>query len=120
MQLNHIVKSLLITGLFTTSSLPLLAAEAPKDATAATQQANNLLYNQLPFSDNTDFTDAHKGFVAPIPQDVIKGEKGNVIWDPQQYAFIKEGDKAPDTVNPSLWRQAQLINISGLFEVTGV
>lgn len=118
MQLNHIVKSLLITGLFTTSSLPLLAAEAPKDATAATQQANNLLYNQLPFSDNTDFTDAHKGFVAPIPQDVIKGEKGNVIWDPQQYAFIKEGDKAPDTVNPSLWRQAQLINISGLFEVT--
>ncbi len=30
MQLNHIVKSLLITGLFTTSSLPLLAAEAPK------------------------------------------------------------------------------------------
>ncbi|STE63689.1 metallo-beta-lactamase family protein [Escherichia coli] len=94
MQLNHIVKSLLITGLFTTSSLPLLAAEAPKDATAATQQANNLLYNQLPFSDNTDFTDAHKGFVAPIPQDVIKGEKGNVIWDPQQYAFIKEGDKA--------------------------
>lgn len=39
MQLNHIVKSLLITGLFTTSSLPLLAAEAPKDATAATQQA---------------------------------------------------------------------------------
>lgn len=45
MQLNHIVKSLLITGLFTTSSLPLLAAEAPKDATAATQQANNLLYS---------------------------------------------------------------------------
>ncbi|MBS5382858.1 MAG: hydrolase, partial [Escherichia coli] len=69
MQLNHIVKSLLITGLFTTSSLPLLAAEAPKDATAATQQENNLLYNQLPFSDNTDFTDAHKGFVAPIPYD---------------------------------------------------
>ena len=34
MQLNHIVKSLLITGLFTSSSLPLLAAEAPKDATA--------------------------------------------------------------------------------------
>lgn len=118
MQLNHIVKSLLITGLFTTSSLPLLAAEAPKDATAATQQANNLLYNQLPFADNTDFTDAHKGFIAPIPQDVIKGEQGNVIWDPQHYAFIKEGDKAPDTVNPSLWRQAQLINISGLFEVT--
>lgn len=79
MQLNHIVKSLLITGLFTTSSLPLLAAEAPKDATAATQQANNLLYNQLPFADNTDFTDAHKGFIAPIPQDVIKGETKGML-----------------------------------------
>ncbi|MGS6324763.1 hypothetical protein ACVGWC_23870, partial [Enterobacter hormaechei] len=25
---------------------------------------------------------------------------------------------APDTVNPSLWRQSQLINIGGLFKVT--
>ncbi|MCZ6029254.1 MBL fold metallo-hydrolase, partial [Escherichia coli] len=48
----------------------------------------------------------------------IKGEQGNTVRDPQQYAFIKEGDKAPDSVNPSLWRQSQLINISGLFEVT--
>ncbi len=53
-----------------------------------------------------------------MPDAVIKGESGNVIWDPKQYAFIKEGEKAPDTVNPSLWRQSQLINISGLFEVT--
>lgn len=118
MQLNPIARRLLLAGLLTSCSLPLIAAEAPKEATAATQQANNALYNQLPFSDNTDFTDAHKGFIAPIPQEVIKGEQGNVIWNPQQYAFIKEGDKSPDSVNPSLWRQAQLINISGLFEVT--
>lgn len=38
MQLNHIAKSLLVMGLFTTSSLPLIAAEAPKEASAATQQ----------------------------------------------------------------------------------
>ncbi|WP_410737918.1 alkyl/aryl-sulfatase [Citrobacter portucalensis] len=118
MQLNRIAQSFILAGLLTSFSVPVMAAEAPKDATAATQQANNALYNQLPFSDNTDFTDAHKGFIAPLPQDVIKGEQGNVIWNPQQYAFIKEGDKAPDTVNPSLWRQSQLINISGLFEVT--
>ncbi|EKJ8219140.1 alkyl/aryl-sulfatase [Citrobacter sedlakii] len=118
MQLNTIARGFILAGMLMSYSLPLLAVEAPKDATAATQQANNALYNQLPFSDNTDFTDAHKGFIAPIPQEVIKGEQGNVIWNPQQYAFIKEGDKAPDSVNPSLWRQAQLINISGLFEVT--
>ncbi|HEY8567746.1 MBL fold metallo-hydrolase [Microbulbifer sp.] len=40
-----------------------------------------------------------------------------MIWNPDQYGFIKEGEAAPDTVNPSLWRQSQLINISGLFEV---
>ncbi len=113
MQLNRIAQSFILAGLLTSFSVPVMAAEAPKDATAATQQANNALYNQLPFSDNTDFTDAHKGFIAPLPQEVIKGEEGNVIWNPQQYAFIKEGDKAPDTVNPSLWRQSQLINIAG-------
>ena len=75
MQLNRIAQSFILAGLLTSFSVPVMAAEAPKDATAATQQANNALYNQLPFSDNTDFTDAHKGFIAPLPQDVIKGEQ---------------------------------------------
>ncbi len=119
MKLKLIVKSLALAGLLSSTTLtPLYAQVAPKDALAATKQANDALYNQLPFSDNTDFTNAHKGFIAAIPSDVIKGEQGNVVWDPQKYAFIKEGDKAPDSVNPSLWRQSQLINISGLFEVT--
>lgn len=48
---------------------------------------------------------------------MIKSTAGNPVWDPQKYSFIKEGDAAPDTVNPSLWRQSQLINISGLFAV---
>ena len=119
MRLKLIVKSLALAGLLSSSALtPLFAQEAPKEATASTKQANDALYNQLPFSDNTDFTNAHKGFIAAIPTDVIKGAQGNVVWDPQKYSFIKEGDKSPDSVNPSLWRQSQLINISGLFEVT--
>ncbi|HDS5592563.1 TPA: MBL fold metallo-hydrolase [Enterobacter hormaechei subsp. xiangfangensis] len=118
MKLNAIVTGLALAGLLTTLAVPSYAQTEPKDATAATKQANDALYNQLPFSDNTDFTNAHKGFIAALPQDVIKSEQGNVIWNPQQYAFIKEGEKSPDSVNPSLWRQSQLINISGLFEVT--
>ncbi len=47
MQLNHIVKSLLITGLFTTSSLPLLAAEAPKDATGNDSNLLIVFYVQI-------------------------------------------------------------------------
>jgi len=93
-------------------------ASGPNDATTSTKKANDALLKELPFDDKQSFADAHKGFVAPLPQTEIKGKAGNLIWNPKQYAFIKEGAPAPDTVNPSLWRQSQLINISGLFEVT--
>lgn len=88
-----------------------------KDATDATKQVNSALLKQLPFSDTSDFQNARKGFIAAPPPGVISGSAGNLIWDPQKYGFIKEGNAAPDTVNPSLWRQSQLINLSGLFEV---
>ena len=91
--------------------------EGPKPAEAATKESNQALKDYLPFSDNTSFELANKGFIAPLPQAMIKGEDGNLIWDPAKYDFIKEGTDAPDTVNPSLWRQSQLLNISGLFEV---
>lgn len=94
------------------------AAESPKAATEATKAANDALLKELPFSDKTSFELAHKGFIAPLPSEPIKGEKGNMIWDPAKYNFIKEGEAAPASTNPSLWRQSQLINISGLFEVT--
>jgi len=93
------------------------AQEQPKAATEATKAANARLLQELPFNDKTSFELAHKGFIAPLPQGVLKGPSGNAIWDPAQYAFIKEGEAAPDTVNPSLWRQSQLINIAGLFKV---
>ena len=118
MKLTPLARSLALAGLLSTASLSVLADETQKDAAPATKQANDALYQQLPFDNKSDFADAHKGFIAALPDAVIKGESGNVIWDPKQYAFIKEGEKAPDTVNPSLWRQSQLINISGLFEVT--
>lgn len=93
------------------------AQEQPKPATDATKAANAKLLQELPFNDKTSFEAAHKGFIAPLPQNVLTGPSGNAIWDPAKYAFIKEGMAAPDTVNPSLWRQSQLINISGLFKV---
>ena len=94
------------------------SAEQAKPAEAATRDANAALLKELPFDDKTSFDLAHKGFIAPLPATVIKGEQGNLIWDPAKYDFIKEGAPAPDTVNPSLWRQSQLLNISGLFQVT--
>lgn len=120
MKLNKVVGYMVMAGVCSASliSLPAMAQEVPKEATIQTKSANDALYGQLPFTDKTDFSNAHRGFIAPLPQELIKGKQGNIVWNPQQYAFIKEGDKAPDTVNPSLWRQSQLINIGGLFEVT--
>jgi alkyl sulfatase BDS1-like metallo-beta-lactamase superfamily hydrolase len=94
------------------------AADGTKSATKATKEANAKVLKELPFADKTSFELAHKGFIAPLPQEMIKGKAGNPVWNPMQYAFIKEGDAAPDTVNPSLWRQSQLTNVSGLFKVT--
>lgn len=118
MKLKPLIVYMALAASLSSISFAQAADDLRKDAAGPTQQANNALYDQLPFSDNTDFTNAHKGFIAPLQSEVLKGEAGNVIWNPNQYAFIKEGEKAPNTVNPSLWRQSQLINISGLFEVT--
>mgnify|MGYP001098218815 FL=1 len=120
MKFKTLVSAIAVAGLLLVSltSLPVLAQKEGKGATAHTKEMNDALYGQLPFFDKTDFRNAHKGFIVPLPPAVIKGEKGAVIWNPQKYAFIKEGQKAPDTVNPSLWRQSQLINIGGLFKVT--
>lgn len=92
--------------------------DARRDATDATQSANGKLLHELPFDNKSDFEAAHKGFIAPLPDKPIKSEAGNSVWNPEQYGFIQEGEEAPATVNPSLWRQSQLINISGLFKVT--
>ena len=49
----------------------------------------------------------------------IKNDKGDVVWDLETYKqFIGLDKPAPDTVNPSLWRNAQLNMNYGLFKVT--
>lgn len=93
------------------------AAELPKAATDATRQANAAVLTQLPFADRQDFDDAQRGWLGTLDHSKILGAQGNVVWDLNRYAFLKQG-AAPATVNPSLWRQAQLNAKSGLFKVT--
>ncbi|WP_395664545.1 alkyl/aryl-sulfatase [Methylocella sp.] len=109
--------SAFLVGAFLASTSPAQSQDARKDATPATKAANDALLRVLPFSDKSDFDDARRGLIAPLPQEAIKGASGNMIWNPRQYDFIRQDAAAPDTVNPSLWRQAQLITLSGLFEV---
>jgi alkyl sulfatase BDS1-like metallo-beta-lactamase superfamily hydrolase len=88
---------------------------APKPATAAIIAQQQRLAETLPFADRQDFEDAHRGFIAALEPCVVRDESGRVVWDNDSYAFLA-GD-APDSVNPSLWRQSQLNAIQGLFEV---
>ncbi len=98
-------------------AVSLLAQEQPKDATSTTAKLNAEVLKQLPFADKQDFEDAKRGFVANDPDLVIKNNRGVAIWDMKGYAFINDKE-APPTVNPSLWRIAQINNIYGLFKLT--
>ncbi len=59
--------------------------------------------------------DARRGLIA-APSGQIKAADGRVVWDFDSFGFLQ--DEAPDTVNPSLWRQARLNNQAGLFKVS--
>jgi alkyl sulfatase BDS1-like metallo-beta-lactamase superfamily hydrolase len=88
-----------------------------KDAEPATRAANEAFVKSLPFSDRADFDDAKRGFIATLPDGVIAGPGPRPAFDTKPYSFL-QNDAVPATVNPSLWRQAQLNAINGLFEVT--
>jgi alkyl sulfatase BDS1-like metallo-beta-lactamase superfamily hydrolase len=96
-----------------------LAEQEPKQASQKTKDLNNSLLNELPFDDKDSFVHARRGFIAPLPDNgVIKNKDGNTVWDIGKFDFIKENSAAPETVNPSLWRQSQLVKLSGLFKVS--
>ncbi len=87
----------------------------PKDATEHTRRANDRVIGSLPFEDRADFERARRGRIAPPTSPQVLGAHGFPVWDLDAFAFL-DGD-APATVNPSLWRQAQLNLIAGLFEI---
>ena len=70
----------------------------------------------LDFTDRRDFDDADRGFIATLDPLTIKNEAGRVVWDMETWGFLD--DDCPDTVDPSLWRQARLTSKHGLYEVT--
>ncbi|HVN51328.1 MAG TPA: alkyl sulfatase dimerization domain-containing protein, partial [Acidimicrobiales bacterium] len=98
--------------------MPTDPADRPRPATAATSALHERQRAELPAADTTDFDDARRGFVAPLPDGgVITDDAGRVVWDLSRFGFVRDGE-APATVHPSLWRQTQLLTEGGLFEVT--
>jgi alkyl sulfatase BDS1-like metallo-beta-lactamase superfamily hydrolase len=90
---------------------------APKPPEAATLKANADMAKTLPFANRQDFEDAMRGFIGTVPDALVPGAGPRPAWSMKPYDFLKANEPA-DTVNPSLWRQAQLNAIHGLFRVT--
>lgn len=104
-----------MVALMAVSCLVGAPAALAKPASPSTAAANAALLKTLPFADRADYDAATRGLVAPFTGEV-RDAAGQVIWNHTTYDFLKAG-KAPDTVNPSLWRQAQLNAYAGLFKV---
>ncbi|KAJ3337109.1 hypothetical protein HDU93_001582 [Gonapodya sp. JEL0774] len=92
---------------------------SPKPATVHTRAIHQSLLHKLDFSDTADFDDARQGYIGSCEDLIVPADdlKGGAAWNLNDYKFIDESEVAPDTVNPSLWRQARLNNIHGLFKI---
>ena len=65
--------------------------------------------------DRRDVAFAERGFIATRTDPVIPRDGGGVAFDLSSYDFLD--GPAPATVNPSLWRHAQILTKHGLFRV---
>jgi len=82
---------------------------------AHTISINQKAAQVLKHLDPMDFTEAQKGFIARPNRLDILGPDGVSIYDQNAWDFIQ--GEAPDSVNPSLWRQEKLNNHYGLYKV---
>jgi alkyl sulfatase BDS1-like metallo-beta-lactamase superfamily hydrolase len=91
-------------------------ARAGDRASAITVERQKAFAASLPVEDRQDFDFADRGFLGTRADPLIKRDDGEPAWNLAAYDFLK--GEAPATVNPSLWRQAQLLSKHGLFQVS--
>ena len=93
-----------------------LTADA-KPASSYTAQVNSAVYSLLNFEDTSEYDNATRGLIDAPEVLELKDANGNVIWSQAAYSFLNDYEKAPDTVNPSLWENTRNNPAYGLFEV---
>ena len=94
------------------------AAGDGKPATEATREMQRSVSPTLLAQAPRAMADARRGFVAALPEPVIKAADGHAVWDMRDYRFIDEATATPDSVHPALWEQARINNLHGLFKVS--
>lgn len=117
------VAATVLSVLLATSMMPVSAfaendlSNEKKGATEITKQINENVYQLLDFDDKQEEEFATKGFIAAPETLTIKDDNDTTIFDQTVYDFVKDTD-APDSANPSLWRNTQLNANYGLFQVS--
>lgn len=97
------------------------ASPAPPAAVAAgpslfTRAVHDTFRAERNFADTRDFDFAARGFIATRKDPLITTAAGQPVWNLAAFDFLKEASS--ETVNPSLWRQGQLMAKHGLFKVS--
>jgi len=98
---------LAVTGAAAQDSAP------PSQATIAAQRSTAAA---LPAEGTRDAEFSTRGFLATLPDPVIRNAVGAPVWNLDAYAFVT--GPAPDSVNPSLWRHMTHLRHHGLYQVT--
>jgi len=99
------------------AATPAISLGTQAGASEWTIKANEEVQNQFDFADREEFEDAQRGFIATVPDLVIKNAAGGIAWSMPDYDFEKQTE-IPATVNPLLWRHSQLNLNNGLYKVT--
>ena len=93
-----------------------MAQAAAKPASEMTAAAQRQVAAGLPTEDGRDIEFADRGYLGTLADPIIKNKDGKPVWNLDAYAWM-EG-KAPDTVNPSLWRHMSLLRKHGLYALS--
>jgi len=91
----------------------LAGAEPPSSFTRA---AHEVVRSERNFADARDFDFAARGFIATRKDPMITTATGQPVWNLAAFDFLRGASS--ETVNPSLWRQGQLMAKHGLFQVS--
>jgi alkyl sulfatase BDS1-like metallo-beta-lactamase superfamily hydrolase len=88
-------------------------------ASAHTTAANVAMAERLPLGDAADLDRVRRGRIVGLDRLVVHHDvHGRPILDTGDWDFLDQDDgEAPDSVNPSLWRQARLNREHGLYEL---
>lgn len=95
---------------------PCPASAETDPPSAYTIEHNKSARAGAPFGDRRDLDFAARGYLGTLRDPVIRAADGHVVVDLNAMKFTNA--PPPSTVNPSLWRQAELMGRHGLFRVT--